>query len=99
MAIYDPNKPNHYMHDALGDPETCTGDHNHPGAIPPSTVAQGDTPLSLALTALTALRAEIIDNGTNSNPTLAKRFVSALHFAYAIGATDEQVHRATGLGA
>jgi hypothetical protein len=23
-------KPNHYMHDNLGDPATCLGDHNHP---------------------------------------------------------------------
>lgn len=26
----DPSKPNHYYHDGLGDPATCTGDHNHP---------------------------------------------------------------------
>lgn len=24
------NKPNHFYDDALGNPETCTGDHNHP---------------------------------------------------------------------
>jgi len=24
------SKPNHFLHDSLGDPETCTGDHNHP---------------------------------------------------------------------
>ena len=23
-------RPNHYVNDSLGDPETCTGDHNHP---------------------------------------------------------------------
>jgi hypothetical protein len=23
-------RPNHYIHDSLGDPLTCTGDHNHP---------------------------------------------------------------------
>jgi hypothetical protein len=26
----DNSKPNHYAHDSLGDPATCTGDHNHP---------------------------------------------------------------------
>lgn len=26
----DLSKPNHYFHDSLGDPATCTGDHNHP---------------------------------------------------------------------
>lgn len=28
----DPSKPNHGFHDALGDPATCRGDHNHFGA-------------------------------------------------------------------
>lgn len=28
--LTDPSKPNHYFHDALGDPGTCKGDHNHP---------------------------------------------------------------------
>jgi hypothetical protein len=23
-------RPNHYFNDSLGDPATCTGDHNHP---------------------------------------------------------------------
>jgi hypothetical protein len=23
-------KPNHFVHDSLGDPRTCTEDHNHP---------------------------------------------------------------------
>lgn len=26
----DLSKPNHYFNDSLGDPATCTGDHNHP---------------------------------------------------------------------
>lgn len=26
----DPGKPNHFHHDVLGDPATCTRDHNHP---------------------------------------------------------------------
>lgn len=26
----DLSRPNHYFHDSLGDPATCTGDHNHP---------------------------------------------------------------------
>lgn len=26
----DPSKPNHYVYDSLGDPATCTEDHNHP---------------------------------------------------------------------
>lgn len=26
----DLSKPNHFYHDSLGDPATCTGDHNHP---------------------------------------------------------------------
>lgn len=31
MTIPDPlRRPNHYYHDSLGDPATCTGDHNHP---------------------------------------------------------------------
>lgn len=31
MAPYPEGvKPNHYFHDSLGDPYTCTGDHNHP---------------------------------------------------------------------
>lgn len=29
----DPSKPNHYAHDSLGDPYTCTGDHNHPADV------------------------------------------------------------------
>lgn len=29
-AENDPSKPNHYFIDALGDPDTCDGDHNHP---------------------------------------------------------------------
>jgi len=29
MAV-DPSKPNHFIHDSLGDPYTCTEDHNHP---------------------------------------------------------------------
>jgi hypothetical protein len=24
------SRPNHYFEDSLGDPATCTGDHNHP---------------------------------------------------------------------
>lgn len=39
-------KPNHYFNDALGDPQTCTGDHNHPPSNasyrpPPSHYATG----------------------------------------------------------
>ena len=30
MPCPDGILPNHYHHDSLGDPETCTGDHNHP---------------------------------------------------------------------
>ncbi|MCV7247779.1 hypothetical protein H7J07_06000 [Mycobacterium koreense] len=30
---YDPSRPNRFMHDSLGDPYTCTGDHNHPQHI------------------------------------------------------------------
>lgn len=26
----DLSRPNHYFHDSLGDPASCTGDHNHP---------------------------------------------------------------------
>lgn len=26
----DLSRPNHYFEDSLGDPRTCTGDHNHP---------------------------------------------------------------------
>lgn len=26
----DLSRPNHYFKDSLGDPATCTGDHNHP---------------------------------------------------------------------
>jgi hypothetical protein len=26
----DLSRPNHYFNDSLGDPATCTGDHNHP---------------------------------------------------------------------
>lgn len=26
----DLSKPNHYFNDSLGDPASCTGDHNHP---------------------------------------------------------------------
>lgn len=26
----DLSRPNHFFHDSLGDPATCTGDHNHP---------------------------------------------------------------------
>ncbi|KRQ24257.1 MULTISPECIES: FtsK/SpoIIIE domain-containing protein [Mycobacteroides] len=29
-AEYDPSKPNHFFVDALGDPDTCRGNHNHP---------------------------------------------------------------------
>lgn len=29
-AKYDSSKPNHFFVDALGDPDTCSGDHNHP---------------------------------------------------------------------
>jgi hypothetical protein len=28
----NPIRPNHFTHDSLGDPATCTGDHNHPTA-------------------------------------------------------------------
>jgi hypothetical protein len=28
---YDSLLPNHFRHDSLGDPLTCTGAHNHPG--------------------------------------------------------------------
>jgi hypothetical protein len=28
--VSDLSKPNHYHDDNLGDPATCTGDHNHP---------------------------------------------------------------------
>lgn len=27
---YDPTRPNHFFHDAAGDPSTCTENHNHP---------------------------------------------------------------------
>ncbi|SKT51690.1 FtsK/SpoIIIE family [Mycobacteroides abscessus subsp. massiliense] len=27
---YDPSKPNHFFVDVLGEPDTCSGDHNHP---------------------------------------------------------------------
>ena len=27
---YDPNRPNRFMSDSLGDPVTCTDNHNHP---------------------------------------------------------------------
>lgn len=30
MTTIDPAKPNHFANDNLGDPYTCTGDHNHP---------------------------------------------------------------------
>lgn len=29
-----PFKPNHFVHDSLGDPVTCTEDHNHPQDFP-----------------------------------------------------------------
>ncbi|WAB09225.1 hypothetical protein SEA_LITTLEMUNCHKIN_49 [Gordonia phage LittleMunchkin] len=33
MAV-DQTKPNHFIHDSLGDPATCTEDHNHPEPEP-----------------------------------------------------------------
>lgn len=30
---YDANRPNHFMHDSLGDPATCQKNHNHPHHI------------------------------------------------------------------
>lgn len=27
---YDETRPNHMFHDSLGDPATCTQNHNHP---------------------------------------------------------------------
>lgn len=42
MSI-DQNKPNHFFHDSLGDPETCEGDHNHPGSeVDPEETAARD---------------------------------------------------------
>lgn len=38
----DNSKPNHFHDDALGDPYSCTGDHNHPekvGMTPGKAVA------------------------------------------------------------
>lgn len=29
-AGYEPGRPNHYYHDAAGDPAACTANHNHP---------------------------------------------------------------------
>lgn len=31
---YSPYRPNHFTDDVLGDPRSCTGDHNHPGDEP-----------------------------------------------------------------
>jgi len=31
--VSDLSRPNHYFHDSLGDPFTCTGDHNHPDPL------------------------------------------------------------------
>jgi hypothetical protein len=33
------SRPNHYAHDALGDPAHCMGDHNHPAGRPPGYYA------------------------------------------------------------
>lgn len=33
IGTYDQNRPNHFFHDSLGDPEMCTGNHNHPRDI------------------------------------------------------------------
>lgn len=30
---YDQSRPNHLIHDSLGDPRTCTENHNHPQHI------------------------------------------------------------------
>jgi hypothetical protein len=50
------DRPNHYQHDVLGDPETCTGDHNHPEPEPPT----GPAGVSVA-NALKSPRASALD--------------------------------------
>jgi hypothetical protein len=29
-SAYRQDRPNHFFHDSLGDPDACTEDHNHP---------------------------------------------------------------------
>lgn len=54
MAKADWSKPNHFFHDSLGDPATCTGDHNHPPE--PDTTAPRTSALNEARNLITGDR-------------------------------------------
>lgn len=86
---FDPNRPNHFMHDSLGDPSTCTGNHNHPDPAGEETIQ------SFTLAGLAALHTEMKE--APENPTLPHRFVSTAYMALLGGATVDQMLSAMGV--
>lgn len=40
------DRPNHWLYDSLGDPLTCTGDHNHPPTAEDEPVYNADRRLA-----------------------------------------------------
>lgn len=107
---YDNTRPNHMTHDSLGDPVTCTGNHNHsPAAAEAWRKFQEEPDVFASIQERYA--ADVIDVGTLAldgviqaardtvgrteedphDPGLARRFVSAVHFAYTVGVDADTV--------
>jgi hypothetical protein len=63
--MIDHSKPNHMYHNSLGDPDACTGDHNHPSDLPEYVLED----LYLTVRAYNVLR----DNGINTIEQLVQR--------------------------
>jgi hypothetical protein len=68
----DLSKPNHYHNDSLGDPYTCTGDHNHPDELPQEVVDMART------AACARCKAVVVDEPSKMGTVLLSYYVPAL---------------------
>lgn len=95
MSTNDPNLPNHYYQDSLGDPYTCTENHNHPD---PEDIPGIHSPGSMALEALRLAAIDANRADPNNPKGAGARFVSALHFAYMSGVSWADIATASEAG-
>lgn len=77
----DLSRPNHFFHDSLGDPATCTGDHNHPEPATDDPRFSG-LPASVVETAKKALcsrcKVQIVESEGKTGTVMVNYYVPAL---------------------
>lgn len=77
----DLSRPNHYFDDSLGDPATCTGDHNHPEPLTDDP-RFSDLPASVVETAKQAkcsrCKETVVESSAMTGTVMVNYYVPAL---------------------